>query len=159
MCNLRTEGILTARSLLPSEFAEYRFDELQYLRETLAELTRRQSLGVDVSADRHDLMQFLAKRSHNLESLTAVTATEGSIRRRTLWQRIRTTIGDRGARRLRNWIKAPRKSAQSDFHARFRLSGADSGFQDILGCAALLARALSAPQTLSVRSTRSLRNE
>jgi hypothetical protein len=159
MCNLRTEGILTARSLLPNEFAAYHFDERSYLRETLAELTRREALGVDVAAEMDDLSQFLAKRSYSVESLAAATPTEPSTGRRTFLRRIRTTIGDVGGRRLGNWVKPPRKPGTSDFHPGFRLSGADSGFQDILGCAALLTRALSVPQTLSVRSTRSLPNQ
>jgi hypothetical protein len=159
MCNLRAEGILTARSVLPNEFAAYHFDEGAYLRETLAELTRRQALGVDVGADMDDLIQFLAKRSYSLESLASATPTGRGAGRRTLLRRIRTTIGDLGGRRLRNWLNPPLKPGKADFHPGFRVSGADSGFQDILGCAALLTRIMSASQTLSIRSTRPLPNQ
>jgi glycosyltransferase involved in cell wall biosynthesis len=153
MCNLRTEGILTAKSLLPAEFGAYRFDELQYLRVTLAELTGRQALGVDVSADMRDLEQYLAKRSQSLESLTTTTPGEAVSQRRTLWQRVRSMIGHLGARRLRNWVRPSPKARPADVHPGFRVSGAHSGFQDILGCAALLTRALSECRMRAVPGT------
>lgn len=156
MCNLRAEGILTAKSLLPTEFGVYRFDELQYLRVTLAELTGRQSLGVDVSADMHDLQQYLAKRSQSVESLTATTPGEAVSQPRTLWRRVRTVIGNLGARRLRRWVRPSPKAGTVDVHPGFRLSGAHSGFQDILGCATLLTRALSEPRTPAVPGTPSV---
>ena len=40
MCNLMAEGMLTAKSLFPEEFESYQFDELEYLRKTLAELRK-----------------------------------------------------------------------------------------------------------------------
>jgi hypothetical protein len=150
MCNLRAEGILTAKSLLPGEFGAYDFDELQYLRVTLAELTGRQSLGVDVSADMQDLERYLAKRSSSLESLRTATSDEAVSQGRSLRRRVRRIIGDLGARRLRKWVSSPPKAASRYIHPGFRLSGAHSGFQDILGCAALLTRALSEPRTRSV---------
>jgi hypothetical protein len=156
MCNLRAEGVLTAKSLLPNEFAGYHFDERSYLRETLAELTRRQGLGVDVTADMADLRQFLAKRSYSVEALAAATLTESSTPRNTLLRRVRRAIGYLGGRRLRNWIKRPREREIAAVQPGFRVSGSDSGFDDILGCAALLTRALAAAETLSGQKNRSL---
>jgi hypothetical protein len=152
MCNLRAEGILTAQSLLPAELGAYRFDELEYLRVTLAHLTGRQALGVDVSSDMQDLEQYLAKRSLSVESLAAVP-TEAVARPRTLWRRFRTLVGDLGARRLREWVTSAPKAAPRDIHPGFRVSGTHSGFRDILGCAALLTRVLSEPRTRSVTDT------
>jgi hypothetical protein len=156
MCNLRAEGILTAQSLLPAELGAYRFDELEYLRVTLAHLTGRQALGVDVSSDMQDLEQYLAKRSLTVESVTAAVPAEAVGRPRTPWRRLRTLVGDLGARRLRKWVTSAPKAASRDIHPGFRVSGADSGFQDILGCAALLTRVLCESRTRSVTDTPSV---
>ena len=45
MCNLMAEGMLTAKSLFPKEFQAYEFDEVRYLRSSMAELRKRQDLG------------------------------------------------------------------------------------------------------------------
>jgi hypothetical protein len=104
----------------------------------------------------HDLQQYLAKRSYSWESVAAATRGEAVRRQRTLWQRLRTMLGDLGARRLRKWVRSSPEAGPADVHPGFRLSGAHSGFQDILGCAALLTRALSEPRPRSVADTSSV---
>jgi glycosyltransferase involved in cell wall biosynthesis len=156
MCNLRAEGILTAKSLLPNEFGAYQFDELSYLRETLAELTRRKVLGVDVSGDMDDLLQLLAKRSYSIDALAPVRAIDGDAGHRTLRRKVRRAIGALGGRRVRNWLRPASKALPAGSRPGFRAAGSDSGFHDILGCAALLSRMMSTSESLSVPSARPL---
>ena len=105
MCNLMAEGMLTAKSLFPEEFKNYQFDELEYLRETLAELRRRQALGVDVSTEMDDLRCYAAKYpvfTQEFDSLEVPAIT--TARKRLTW-RVRLAIGNLGVRTLRRRIR------------------------------------------------------
>ena len=59
--NLMAEGMLTAKSLFPAEFAAFEFDEVQYLRATMKMLNERRSLGVDVAAEMDETRRYAAK--------------------------------------------------------------------------------------------------
>ena len=67
--NLMAEGMLTAKSLFPHEFADYEFDEAAYLRSTIKELISRRSMGVDVREAIDDALAYAAKDPSALEDL------------------------------------------------------------------------------------------
>jgi glycosyltransferase involved in cell wall biosynthesis len=143
MCNLMAEGMLTAKSLFPGEFESYKFDELEYLSKTLAELRKRKALGVDVSTEMDDLRRYAAKYPIFTQEFGGVESARISAGAERLTTRLRSVIGNLGARTLRRRIRASqlahrleRGAVQSGFCA----SGEDFGFSDVLGCAEFLSR-------------------
>jgi glycosyltransferase involved in cell wall biosynthesis len=141
-CNLMAEGMLTAKSLFPMEFAAYEFDETQYLRATVGELLQRRSLGVDVTAEMADARQYAAKHHPSLlaefdqrEAETRLSATE------VLTRNIRSIARSLGARALSRRLRAYRlaqKLESGTYRSSFWASGDHFGFDDIVGCAEFL---------------------
>jgi glycosyltransferase involved in cell wall biosynthesis len=149
MCNLRAEGILTAKQLFPNEFSQYQFDEQKYLRDTMAELNQRIANGVDMAKEMEELTQYLSKYPSLLERLTREERNLQLARQKTLGRRVRAAIGDLGARQLRDQMKARQeqerqrsqdalKVKQGNVRAGFHVSGSDFGFSNILECADFL---------------------
>jgi hypothetical protein len=150
MCNLMAEGMLTAKSLFPEEFESYEFDELQYLRRTLAELRKRKALGVDVSKEMEDLRHYGAKYPGFTEEFEAQQKNEKG----RLAKQLRAAIGDLGARTLRRRLKASqlaRRLEQGAVHSRFYAAGEDFGFSNVLGCAEFLSRHTSGTDNMTQR--------
>jgi glycosyltransferase involved in cell wall biosynthesis len=142
MCNLMAEGMLTAKSLFPREFEAYEFDEVRYLRSSIAELRRRQGLGVDVSKEIEDAIAYAAKYPGLTEELEAQPKV---VVKNTLKGRIRSKIGDLGARTVRERIatyQLAQKLEQGGAGAGFRAFGKDFGFSNILECVEFLGRHL-----------------
>jgi len=142
MCNLMAEGTLAAKSLFPKEFEAYEFDEVRYLRSSLAELRTRQTLGVDVSEEIRDAIDYATKYPGLAEEFKASSARGV---KSTLRRRIRSKIGDLGARAVRKRIAAyqlAKKLEQGGACSGFTAFGKDFGFSDILGCVEFLGRYL-----------------
>jgi len=147
MCNLMAEGILTAKRLFPKTFEAYEFDEVHYLRSSMAELKQRQILGVDVSKEIKDAMGYAAKYPGLMEEFEA--ASDGVVRR-TLKGKIRSKIGDLGARTVRERIAAyqlAQKLEQGGARSGFTAFGKDFSFSDILECVEFLGHYLPNPAT------------
>jgi glycosyltransferase involved in cell wall biosynthesis len=145
LCNLMAEGMLTAKSLFPKEFASYDFDEVQYLRRTLAELKRRKALGVDVSTEMDDLRTYAAKYSGFTQELDALQLNGLSDGTERVVRRLRVAIGNLGVRRLRQRVKASQLARRLEVGAigsGFYASGGHFGFFDVLGCTQFLQRAI-----------------
>ena len=143
MCNLVAEGMLTAKSLFPKEFEAYEFDEVRYLRNSMAELRKRQDLGVDVSKEIKDAIAYAAKYPGLMEEFEA-PPLQGIVKS-TLKGRLRSKIGDLGARTVRERIAAyqlAQKLEQGGACLGFRALGKDFGFSGILGCVEFLGRYL-----------------
>jgi glycosyltransferase involved in cell wall biosynthesis len=139
MCNLTAEGMLTARSLFPKEFESYEFDELQYLRRTLAELRKRKALGVDVSTEMEDLRHYAAK----YPGFTQEFGDHQLNGKKRLAKQLRTAIGDLGARTLRRRLRTSqlaRRLEQGGVRSGFYAAGEDFGFSNVLECAEFLSR-------------------
>jgi glycosyltransferase involved in cell wall biosynthesis len=141
--NMWAEGILTAKSLLPEELGAYEFDEPAYLRLTAKELARRGALGVDVSREMDDLTQYLRQNP-------ALGAAIGALGRsgRGWWQRLRSSIGNAGARNLQRRIRANRTARnlrRGGARSGFSVPGAAFGFGNVLESAGFLARITSPP--------------
>jgi glycosyltransferase involved in cell wall biosynthesis len=146
ICNLMAEGMLTAKSLFPKVFESYEFDELQYLRRTLAELRKRKILGVDVSTEMDDLRDYGAKYPDFAQEFRALQLDGLSAGKKRLARRLRTAIGDLGARTLRRRLKASQLARRLDrgaVHSGFHAAGEDFGFSNVLGCAEFLSRHIS----------------
>ena len=141
MCNLMAEGMLTAKSLFPQEFESYEFGELEYLRKTLAELRKRQAIGVDVSAEMDDLRRYAASYpSFDSTELLAI-----SVETKRLARRLRSTIGNLGVRAVRRRLRASqlaRRLSRGPVQSGFYAYGEDFGFFDVLGCAEFLTRTI-----------------
>src|SRR4051794_21713163 len=58
--NLAIEGLLTAKASFPAELDPFPIDYGAYVRATREELDRREALGVDVSAERAELDEYVA---------------------------------------------------------------------------------------------------
>jgi hypothetical protein len=140
MCNLRAEGILTAKTLFLNEFAQYEFDEQKYLYDTMCELMLRRGNGVDIRKEMEELTRYLSKYPALLEQLDGP---------KTLWRRLRNAIGDLGIRRLRDEVKTrqeeKRRTSQDALKVKrgnvrsgFHVSGSDFGFYNIVECADFL---------------------
>ncbi len=139
--NLMAEGMLTAKSLFPAEFANYEFDEVRYLRATVKALRSRQAIGVDVEAEMNEALGYAAKYPALVEELKAQSAVRPSATAQVAG-RLRTMVGNVGVRAVRQRIKVYRLAQRldrGDIHERFSASGEDFGFSDILGCAGFLS--------------------
>ena len=142
MCNLMAEGMLTAKNLFPKEFRAYEFDEVCYLRSSLAEMRTRQSLGVDVTEEIRDAIDYAAKYPGLEEEFRAPPER---VEKGTLKRRIRSKIGDLGARTVRERIavyQLTQKLEQGGARSGFRALGKDFNFSNILGCVDFLERYL-----------------
>jgi len=146
MVNLMAEGILTAKKLFPEEFQRYAFDELSYLRRTVVEFRKRQSLGVDVSQEMDELQKYLQSKYPSMrEQLFLDTNSKKS----TPPSRIRLTVGKLGVGRIRQRVNAYRelrKVRRGQVDSGFRISGGDFGFYDTFECAQFLTGVLSSSQ-------------
>ncbi len=154
MANLRAEGLLTAKNLFPQEFQNYEFDEQKYMRDTLVELESRKSLGVDVSREMQDLINHLGNHpTLRKEVINEQQAEERASK--SLWQRVRWWVGDRGLRVLRDRMIKQRQEKLRIRHDRlkishggirtgFRISGSDFRFSNIVEGAESLERMIAA---------------
>jgi glycosyltransferase involved in cell wall biosynthesis len=136
--NLMAEGMLTAKNLFPKEFAGFEFDEVRYLRASMAMLCERRALGVDVASEIEEAVRYAQKYPGLGEELKRQQQSDEQPRAKKAMTVLRTAIGNLGVRKLRRRIRAhqlsqdlKRVAGQSSFSA----SGQDFGFRDILGCA------------------------
>jgi glycosyltransferase involved in cell wall biosynthesis len=142
--NMWAEGVLTAKKLLAPELGAYEIDEAAYLRMTVKMLGDRSELGVDVSRELDELARYLRQNP-------ALSVAVGPIGpgQRGPWRRLRSAIGDAGARRLFQQLKArrnARKFRRSDARGGFRVRGEMFGFHNVLESAEFLARAVATPR-------------
>ena len=141
MCTLMAEGMLTAKSLFPREFASYEFDEGEYIRKTMAELRKRRSMGVDVSAEIEDAMRYANKYPALIDEIKAAEGANGNTAKTPLSSRLRSAIGDLGGRAVRRRIRVKRLSQKLErgtLDSGFHTFGDDFAFGDILECAEFL---------------------
>ena len=147
MCNLMAEGMLAAKSLFPLEFAAYEFDEVSYLRKTMAELQKRKLMGVNVSVEIEDAIQYGSKYPELVHEINAAECVNGSVVNPPLSSRLRAAIADLGGRAIRRRIRAnqlARKLEQGTLDSEFHASGRDFRFFDILGCSEFLEGCITA---------------
>src|SRR5262249_21595152 len=137
--NMWAEGILTAKKLLPRELGTYEFDEAAYLRMTARELEHRSALGVDVSREIEELARYLDAN----HTLLGVTLPLPGGNRTRLWQQLRSTIANAGARSLRRRVHATRnawKVMHGSARSGFNVAGASFGFNNVFEASEFLAR-------------------
>ena len=137
MCNLMAEGILLAKRQFPEELAPYEFNEVNYLRKTMAELRRRRAMGVDVSAEMEEALRY----SQKYPSLSEEFSSQDWGKQ--LFRRIRSTVADLGGRTVRRRLNAYQlryKLRRGPMRSGFTAYGEDFGFNDIVGCAKFIDR-------------------
>ena len=143
MCNLMAEGMLTAKSLFPEEFAPYEFNEVNYLRETIKELRTRRAMGVDVSAEMDDALHYSQKYPSLSEEFSKDEAITNQDWGKKLFGRFRSTVADLGGRTLRrrlNVYQLAQKLKRGPIRSGFTAYGEDFGFNDIVGGAKFINR-------------------
>jgi hypothetical protein len=142
MCNLMAEGILLAKHQFSEELAPYDFDEVRYLQRTMRELRKRQSMGVDVSGEMDDLLSYAQKYPALIAEFDKTTRRHAIVELGRKLRHIVADLGGRGMyRRLTAYVlgrRLGREQLCSGFFAR----GDDFGFQDIVGCAGFIERAI-----------------
>src|SRR5207302_4016318 len=122
--------------LFPKEFAAYEFDELNYLRQTMAELRKRQALGVDVSREIAETMRYAARYPSLVKELNVAEPPAKPEEKDILLRRIRSTVANLGARRVRQRIQAyqlAQKLERGAADSGYRAFGEDFEFSVILG--------------------------
>lgn len=138
LCNLMAEGLLLAKHLFPDELRPYEFAEEQYLRKTARELLKREAMGVDVAREIEELLAYLAKYPSLRAEMGARVAARRSRRETPLRRLARVLSLGRVQRRIRVLIGSGKRSGNGTATRRFVVSGAEQGFEDVLGCAAFL---------------------
>jgi glycosyltransferase involved in cell wall biosynthesis len=142
MCNLMAEGILLAKHQFAEELAPYDFDEVRYLQRTMRELRKRQSMGVDVFGEMDDLLSYAQKYPALIAEFDKTTRRHAIVELGRKLRHIVADLGGRGMyRRLTAYVlgrRLGREQLCSGFFAR----GDDFGFQDIVGCAGFIERAI-----------------
>jgi hypothetical protein len=148
--NHLTEGVLTAKHLMPEEFEPYELNQRSYLERTFWDLHDRRALGVDVSRDFADLLAYADKCPSLVRDLPL----------RATPNRLRRTIGNLGLRRARAFLR-DRMRARTFLRDRMRtrrdarklrsgqsghmqIFGHDFGFSNILEAADFLSGVLKA---------------
>ena len=136
MSNLWAEGLLTAKKLLAAEFAGYEFDEAQYLRAAMRDLTARKAQGVDVTREIDEVLIHARKSAALVEELTSKATPQV-----TPWRAVRSAVGRLGVgavlRRLRAY-RTVRRVKHGDVMSGFHVDGSDFRFDGIVGCADFL---------------------
>jgi len=139
LCNLMAEGMLLGLRMFPDELRPFPFDEQQYLRSTMAELRRREAMGVDVSKEMEELLTYAAKYPALKTELT-VTAKNGLMHRDSTVRKVARAL------RLNVFygrfleLREVRKINRGEVKPGFAASGRDFGFKDAEGCANFVAR-------------------
>jgi glycosyltransferase involved in cell wall biosynthesis len=149
MINLMTEGMLTAKHLFPNEFATYEFDERRYLRSTMRELRKREALGVDVSAEINETLQYSSKYPDMESDLRNTNGREES-KKASLVHLIRSGIEKSLGRKVRERIHAFQLRQQLErgmAGQRFRASGDAFGFSNILECSKFFDKWVVTPES------------
>jgi hypothetical protein len=135
--------------LYPKELERYTFDEAQYIINTMEELEIRRRIGVDVFSEMDEIKNYLIKNPSLMKEITRREQLLGKDRKKSLWKKARSKIGDLGVRRIKERIRIPlkiRKITSADAHkvkngeinSGLKIRGVDFGFHDILGCAKFL---------------------
>ena len=111
----------------------------------MAELKKRQALGVDVSTEMEELRHYAAKYPVLLQEF-AGSQLDGLLKRKErVVRRLRAAIGNLGVRRLRQQIRASQLARRLEVGAigsGFYASGDHFEFADVLGCAKFVQRAI-----------------
>jgi glycosyltransferase involved in cell wall biosynthesis len=143
LCNLMAEGMLLGKRTFPDELQPYPFDEQQYLRCTMTELSRRRAMGVDVTREIAELLAYAEKypalkaelvegRSNGngfMSSDSAVRRTIRALRLNLIYRRFAA-------------MQETRKINRGDVRSGFLASGREFGFDNAEGCADFIARVI-----------------
>jgi hypothetical protein len=129
--NLMAEGLLAAKGAAPDRLARYELDTNASLRAMYSELLNRRAKGVDVERELAELEAF-ASRHPEVGRLT-------------------DPLPRRALRRVRRALRSKRRTGSRlhddapDARAGFRITGAEGGFDDILGAGRFLAAVIADP--------------
>jgi glycosyltransferase involved in cell wall biosynthesis len=146
LANLMAEGMLLGKRLFPDELQPYPFDEQQYLRATMRELRRRDAIGVDVSLEKQEVLQYAGKYP-SLKAELLAPASNGLMGHDSAVRKIARTLGLNHLNRRVAAFREVRRIKRGEVKAGFHVSGGDFGFDDALGCADFLSKVTSSANT------------
>ena len=143
LCNLMAEGMLLGKQMFPDELRPFPFDEQQYLRSTMKELSSRRAMGVDVGPEIAGAPGLREK----------VSSAEGGVAGAGEERPDRSRFGDPKAgqdagpeshpdQRLDAFKEVQEDQARPG-QVRLHGSGGDFGFDDAVGCASFISRVTS----------------
>jgi hypothetical protein len=146
LSNLMAEGLLLSKKTFPDELRPFPFDEQQYLRRTSRELSRRQTMGVDVRSEMEELLAY-ADKYPSLKTELLAWATSGRNGHNSPVRRLGRKLGLNRIHAKVESLREARKIRQGKVKAGFFASGGAFGFHDALGCADFLSRVTSSVNT------------
>jgi hypothetical protein len=141
LSNLMAEGMLRGKQLFPDELRSFPFDEQQYLKATMAELTGRRAMGVDVDREVNELLEYAGKYP-SLKAELLSPKRNGLMGRDSVFRRLAKTFGVSYVRRRVINSQEVRKIKRGEVKSGFDVSGGDFGFNNALGCADFLSRVM-----------------
>lgn len=148
--NLMAEGILTAKKLYPKELERFKFDEAQYVMNTIEELEIRRKQKVDVSREVNEIKTYLQKNSTLNEEINRKYQFYGNKRNGSILRKLKSKLGDLGLRQIKQELLSPiklkrianadaKKVKSGQINGGLRILGDNFGFNDIIGGAKFLS--------------------
>jgi glycosyltransferase involved in cell wall biosynthesis len=145
LTNLMAEGMLLGKLRFPDELRPFAFDEVQYLRRTMNELSNRRAMGVDVDHEIQELLDYATKYPALKAELLTPTKNGLTSHDSTIRKVARALKLNQLQNRLEQFNEV-RKIKRGQVQSGFVAAGDDFGFHDALGCAEFLSRVTSTNQ-------------
>jgi glycosyltransferase involved in cell wall biosynthesis len=142
LTNLMAEGMLLGKLRFADELRPYEFDEPQYLRRTMNELSSRRAMGVDVTREIQELLDY-AQKYPALKTEWLAPAKNGAASRDSAIRKLARTLRLNVLQNRMEQFNEVRKVKRGQVRSGFTVSGSDFGFNDALGCAEFLSRVTS----------------
>jgi glycosyltransferase involved in cell wall biosynthesis len=137
LINLMAEGMLLAKRLFPDELRPFPVDEQHYLRKTMNELNSRQEMGVDVSREIRELLDYASKYPVLKTELLAPSNRQSISRLR----RLARTLGLARVHQRLDRLREARTITAGRTREGFVAWGDDFAFEDAMSCADFVAMA------------------
>jgi glycosyltransferase involved in cell wall biosynthesis len=146
LTNLMAEGMLLGKRMFPDELQPFPFDEQQYLRRTMRELSSRRAMGVDVDRELQELLEYASKYPALKAELLAPTE-HGLNGQESVLRSLAKTLGLGRVHGRLDAFREARRIRRGEVKSGFLASGGDFGFSDALGCADFLSKVTSSVNT------------
>ena len=142
LTNLMAEGMLLGKRMFPEELQPFPFDEQQYLRRTMRELSSRRAMGVDVDRELQELLDY-SNKYPSLKAELLTPAKSGRNGQDSVLRSLAKTLGLGRVHGRLDAFREVRKIRRGEVQSGFLASGDNFGFSDALGCANFLSRVTS----------------
>jgi glycosyltransferase involved in cell wall biosynthesis len=144
--NLMAEGILLGKQMFPDELQPFPFEEQEYLRRTMRDLSSRRAMGVDVDRELQELLDYSSKYP-SLKAELLTPAKSGRNGQGSVLRNLAKTLGLGRVHGRLDAFREVRRIRRGEVKSGFLASGGDFGFTDALGCADFLSKVTSSVNT------------